>query len=187
MENPNDIQSPASIEAFRKEVPTVSVDSAKSLGENAKNFDQTRTVAKHFHNDIDSDKISYNDLEDVPAASVPNFYVHWSLENNLPQTANNFYGSIFIAPVACQVVSIRETHKDAATGALTLHVYKNSTDLLSSNFDLNGVGGDVITVGSLTGTLASLQFAVGDRLAWGVSGSVAGIRGVCITVEFQPL
>lgn len=120
--------------------------------------------------------------------TMTTFTVHMVLYDTLPQTANNFYTTQWIAPFACRVVSIRETHKDAATSTQSIRVYKSGTDLLSSYFDVNGIGGDVISVGSLSTVAGVLNFSVGDRLHWGVSnGSVAGLRGLCVTVEFQPI
>lgn len=119
---------------------------------------------------------------------VTKFTVNMVLHDTLPQTANNFYTTHWIAPFACRVVSIRETHKDAASATQTIRVYKSTLDLLASYFDVNGVGGDVISVGSLSTVAGVLDFAVGDRLHWGANnGSVAGLRGLCVTVEFQPL
>lgn len=187
METIHDIQVPTT-EAFRQDPPTVSVDSAKSPAENARNFDQTRTVPAHFHNDIDSDKISYDDLKNKPAAVSPNFYVTLTLENTLPQTNANFLGPKFIAPVACQVVSIREIHYQGGTSPV-LNVQKNGpggSDLLASNFDLSGGGGLLLT-GTLHATLAHLQFAVGDYVNWGVTGTLTNLMGVCVTIEFEPL
>ena len=118
-------------------------------------------------------------------ASGGNFSVRNTWFDTIPQTANNAYGTIWVAPFACIVQSITETHKDAASGALTMDVLKSGTSLLSSQFNLQSVGGDVITTGSLA-SLATRTFAAGDRLHASFSGSVAGIRGVCVTVEFAP-
>lgn len=115
-----------------------------------------------------------------------NFTVQQTWHDNTPQTANNFYGGIWLAPFACRVVAIYERHEDNASAACTLQVYKNgATTLLATAFDETTNAGTTRT-GSLTSTTANLLFAAGDRLNVGISGSVAGIRGVNIVVEFEP-
>lgn len=136
----------------------------------------------HTHDGVNTQQVSSSG----GATGGTSFYIPMTLAYTLPQTANNFYGIQWIAPVACTVVSIHEMHKDSAAGALTLDVRKGATTLLATPFDLLGVGGDVDTTGTLTGTAADLAFAVGDSLQWGVSGSVGAIQGVCVTVEFSP-
>ena len=143
-------------------------------------------VPSHSHTGVDSAQVDYSNLANPPK---PIFYVTISLYNTLPQTSTNFYGIQWIAPVACTVKSIQEMHKDSSSpNALTLGVRKGvSTQLLSSNINLAAVGGDVITNGVLTTTVASLNFAVGDSLQWYVSASVANITGVCVVVQFQTI
>jgi len=137
----------------------------------------------HTHDGVNSQQVSSSG----GTTSGSNFYVPLVMKWTLPQTANNFVGTEWIAPIACTVIGITETHQQSSSpNPLTLDVRKNSTSLLSSQFDLNGVGADVITTGSLTGTAANLVFAVGDRLTWAVSGSVGNIQGLCATVEFSP-
>jgi hypothetical protein len=100
----------------------------------------------------------------------------------------------FIAPVACQVVSIREVHSVAAGGASTLQVTKDTstdapgagTDLLTAGFDLNATANTVQT-GSLTATTADLQLAAGNRLAIDFANTIQSTAGLCVTVWLKTI
>lgn len=106
--------------------------------------------------------------------------------------------AIFVAPVACQVVAVSESHGVAAGGASALQLTKDTgttapgggTDLLTNNtntgFDLNGTA-NTVQVGTLTGTVASLQLAVGDRLSLDFANAIQSTAGLVVTVWLKTL
>jgi hypothetical protein len=105
---------------------------------------------------------------------------------------------IFTAPVACQVTAAYEVHAVAAGGASALQVTKDTgttapgagTDLLTNNtntgFDLNATANTVQT-GTLTGTVASLQLAVGDRLAIDFANTIQLTAGLNVVVLLKTI
>lgn len=106
--------------------------------------------------------------------------------------------TIFVAPVACQVVAVSCTFAVAAGGASKLQLTKDTstdapgagTDLLTNNtntgFDLNATANTVQT-GILTATVASLQLAVGDRLAIDFANTIQSTAGLAVTVWLKTL
>lgn len=110
-------------------------------------------------------------------------------------TAAN-YGLFYIAPCACQVVSVREVHTAAGTdaGAVSLDIEKltgtqaldEGVSVLAAVINLKGA---INTVQSpaVSETLASLKLAVGDRLALKDAGVLTAVAGVQVTVEVKPI
>lgn len=108
--------------------------------------------------------------------------------------------SFFIANRAYQVTAIREVHSTAGSdgGAVNLQITKDTstnapgagTDLLTNNsnagFNLKGTANTVQT-GTLTGTVASLQLAAGDRLSVDFAGTLTAVDGVTVTVSLMPI
>lgn len=105
---------------------------------------------------------------------------------------------IFVAPVACQVVAASEVHGVAAGGASKLQLVKDTstdapgagTDLLTNNtntgFDLNATA-NTVQSGTLTGTVASLQLAAGDRLSLDFANTIQSTAGLAVTVWLKTL
>ncbi len=101
----------------------------------------------------------------------------------------------FIADRAYQVESIREVHDTAQTSAdgASLMVSKvtgttapNATDLnliddiaysgsavTFKGFNLKGIAANTVTNGTMTNQVSSLNLAAGDRLVWGINGTIA--------------
>jgi len=104
----------------------------------------------------------------------------------------------FIANRAYQVTAIKQVHSVAAGGASKLQVTKDTgtdapgagTDLLTNNtntgFDLNATA-NTVQSGTLTGTVASLQLAAGDRLALDFANTIQSTAGLCVTVTLVPI
>lgn len=105
---------------------------------------------------------------------------------------------IFIAPVACQVVSAYEIHAVAAGGASALQLTKDvstnapgaGTNLLTNNtnagFDLNGTA-NTLQTGTLSATASDLQLAVGDRLALDWANTIQSTAGMVVTVWLKTI
>lgn len=102
----------------------------------------------------------------------------------------------FIADRAYQVTGIQYVHSTQATNgsAVTVGVEKltgttapgSGTDLLTADFNAKATN-DVVGTGTLTGTTASLQMAVGDRLGIFFTGTLTALAGVNVTVQLKPI
>lgn len=97
--------------------------------------------------------------------------------------------AVFVADAAYQVVGVRSVWGVAGGAAAVLNVEKltgttapgSGTALLTSNFDLTSTANTVNT-GTLTGTVADLQLAAGDRLGCKLGGVLTGLVGCALTV-----
>lgn len=106
--------------------------------------------------------------------------------------------AIFVAPVACQVVAVRQVHAVAAGGASVLQLTKDTgttapgggTDLLTNNtntgFDLNATA-NTVQAGTLTATAADLQLAAGDRLSLDFANAIQSTAGLAVTVWMKTI
>jgi hypothetical protein len=106
--------------------------------------------------------------------------------------------TFFIANFPCQVTGISYVHATAGTDASAVNVQLSKdtgtqapgagTDLLTNNtnagFDCKGTANTVQT-GALIATVATLQLAVGDRLALDFAGTVTTLAGVSVTVSLR--
>lgn len=104
--------------------------------------------------------------------------------------------AFFIANKPCRVLAIREVHSaaESSAGTLSVQVTKDSgtdapgagDDLLTNNsnagFDLKATA-NTVQVGTLTGTEATLELGVGDRLSVDATAAGTEIAGMLITVE----
>jgi hypothetical protein len=104
--------------------------------------------------------------------------------------------AFFVAPYACQVLSIKEIHSTAGSdaGAVNLQVTKDTgtaapgagTDLLTNNagagFNLKATA-NTVQVGALSATPADLILAAGDRLSVDFAGVLTAVAGVVVTVS----
>ena len=113
-------------------------------------------------------------------ASFPNF------------AAADVAKTFFIAPVACKVVSIMESHATVAGQAGVLTIEKlttgeaagNGDDLIGTGFDLTATIDTPVTKTAVT--TAAGTMAAGDRLCLKVqSGSAASLAGATLTVTLQ--
>lgn len=120
------------------------------------------------------------------------FLVSAVLAGTTPQTAGN-YGTFFIAPFKCKVLSVRESHGVASSSG-TVQVEKLTsgqnkdagTDLLSSAISTSATA-DTPVSGTLVTTAASLQLAAGDRLGLVNGGTLTSSEELCVTVELAPI
>ncbi len=121
------------------------------------------------------------------------FTANAPLPGTLPATAAN-YGVFFIAPFACEVVSVREAHTTAGTdaGAVTLDIEKLTgtqapdagVSVLSATIDLKGAA-NTVQAPALTATTANKRLAAGDRLCLKDAGTLTAVAGVAVTVELK--
>lgn len=97
--------------------------------------------------------------------------------------------AVFVADAAYQVVGVRGVWGVVGGAGAVLNVEKltgttapgSGTALLTSNFDLTSTANTVNT-GTLTGTVADLQLAAGDRLGCKLGGVLTGLVGCALTV-----
>lgn len=116
-----------------------------------------------------------------------------TLQGATAATAAN-YGVIFIAPFACEVVSVREAHTTAGSdaGAVTIDIEKLTgtqapdagVSVLGATINLKGTANTLQTP-ALTGTAANKQLAAGDRLCLKDAGVLTAVAGVTVTVELK--
>lgn len=97
--------------------------------------------------------------------------------------------AVFVADVAYQVTGIKALWGVAGGAGATLNIEKLTGTtapgagiaLLTSNLDLTSAANTVNT-GTLTGTVADLQLAAGDRLGCKLAGVLTGLVGCVVTV-----
>jgi len=145
---------------------------------------QPLVLPEHFHT---TDKIDFRDIRGKK------FYIHHTIYGNDSRTQAN-YGVFWIAPFVGTVTEIREVHQTAESTAITaeLQIEKLTgtqaldagVALLSTAFNLKGVANTVNT-GTLTTTLANLNFERGNRLAMDDNFSAALTESVNVTVIIE--
>lgn len=123
------------------------------------------------------------------------FSVSATLDGAAAATAAN-YGLFFIAPFACEVVSVREAHTAAGTdaGAVTLDIEKLTgtqapdagVSVLGATVNLKGAV-NTVQAPALTGTTANKQLAAGDRLCLKDAGTLTAVAGVAVAVELKAI
>lgn len=99
--------------------------------------------------------------------------------------------AIFIATEALQVVAVREVHGVASVSG-TLNVEKltsttapeSGTAILTGTINLAATANTVNT-GALSGTVATLQLAAGNRLGIVLAGTLTSLVGCMVQVEFK--
>jgi hypothetical protein len=121
------------------------------------------------------------------------FTVSAMLPGATPATAANF-NAFWIAPFACRVVSIKESHGTAGSdgGAVSLEVYKaadgtavgSGTNLQSAVINLKATA-DTVQTPALTATTADLTLAAGTRLGLKLTGTPTALASVVVTVELD--
>ena len=126
----------------------------------------------------------------VPAALV----ITETLQGAAAATAAN-YGVFFIAPFACEVVSVRENHTTAGSdaGAVTLDIEKLTGTQASgagvavlgaTKINLKGAA-ETVQAPALTATTANKQLAAGDKLNLLDTGTLTAVAGVAVTIELK--
>lgn len=142
-------------------------------------------IPAHEHTGTDSDQVSYQNL------SNRSFFITTKVQGTSAATASN-YGVFFIAPYACNILSIYEVHNVAGTdgGAVNLNIEKlrpgvalnSGSTLLPTAIDLKATA-NYVTSGTLTPVLATKQLAIGDRLALKDTGTLTSVADVCVIIE----
>ncbi len=141
-------------------------------------------------------KVETADKLDLAGVKVPSTFVAAeTLQGAAAATAAN-YGVFFIAPFACEVVSVREAHTTAGSdaGAVTLDVEKLTgilapdagVSVLSATANLKGAA-NTVQAPALTVTAANKQLAAGDRLCFKDTGVLTAVAGVAVTVELKKI
>lgn len=130
--------------------------------------------------------------------AVTNYPEKFTITANLVLNTHNVDQCIWQAPFDCQVISVDEIHAVAGTdaGAVNLQLTKDTgtdapgagADLLTNNanagFDLKGTA-NTRQAGTLTGTVANLQLAAGNRLSLDYAGVITTLAGVQVTVTLK--
>lgn len=152
-----------------------------------KNVYEFSNIPVHAHTGTDTTQIEFLNILNK------RFYIACNLAGALAQTASQF-GVVFIAPRACNVLSITEVHNVAGTngGAVTLNVEKLTgtqnldagVEVLSSPFNLKGTA-NTVQYGTMTTVLTSKQLAKGDRLALKDAGTLTTLSDVCVIIELS--
>lgn len=135
-------------------------------------------------------------LENAGNKLPATFLVTARLDGAAAATAAN-YGPFFIAPFACEVVSVRESHTVAGNdaGAVTLDIEKltgtqapdaGAPVLGATKINLKGTANTVVSP-ALTGTAADKQLAAGDRLCLKDAGTPTAVAGVAVTIELKAI
>lgn len=110
---------------------------------------------------------------------------------SIPLTALSVTSALFIADEAYQLTGLKCAWGVASiSGTLTIEKCTGTTapgsgtDLLTGTLDLSATANTVVS-GTLTGTVASLQFAVGDRLTVKLAGTLTNLVGGCVTITLK--
>ncbi len=138
---------------------------------------------------------STNDITVGGYKLLNTFLVSTGITSTLDCADAENYGTFFIAPWACTVVSVSHVHTVAGGANSTLQVYKvaggsSSTaavSLLAAAFALDSAAYTAVkkSGATLTATPANLTLAAGDRLILTPGGSFSGVKGICVTVEIK--
>lgn len=128
--------------------------------------------------------VAYGQSGIIPASVI--------LQGTAPATAGN-YGTFFIAPYKCKVLSAAAVWRTASTSG-TLNIERlqgteskgNGDDLLSSTIDMSGTA-ETVNSGTLTTTKATLELAAGDRLGLVNGGTLTSQADLCVFVELCPI
>lgn len=113
------------------------------------------------------------------------------IDVTIPIAAASVSDSVWIAPFACELVSVREVHRVASTSG-TLQVQKltgttapgSGTSLLTGTVSLAGTANTVLS-GTLISTTASKRFAAGDRLGTLIAGTMTSLAGGVVVCTFK--
>lgn len=144
-------------------------------------------LVDHQHTGFDSSRIAWIDIYEKKA------YIPHMIVGTAAATAAN-YGVFFIVPFSCYLLKFQEVHQTAGTDAGTVTVTLEKltgtqaldagVEMLSTALSLKAAVNTVQT-GTLTGTLANRNLAVGNRLAMKDSGTLTAVANVTASVELQ--
>jgi hypothetical protein len=135
-------------------------------------------------------------IKNLAPANLPQ--LDFQLRHNCVLTTACIDQAFFVANFPCQVTGVTYVHATAGTdgSAVNVQLTKDTatdapgagTDLLTNNtnagFNCKGTANTVQT-GALIATVATLQLAVGDRLALDFAGTVTALAGVSVTVSLR--
>ena len=154
------------------------------------------TEFKFTNNEIINDgEIANARLRADQIDSKDGFIITKSLVGTTATTAAN-YGVIFIAPIPCELISVREIHETASTsGTLDIERLQGTEaldagdSLIVTPISLSGTANTVSTkTGSgLTATKANRILKIGDRLALKDAGTLTNQVGVTVTMYMRPI
>ena len=149
----------------------------------------------YFKGDIDKVEIYDKVIGEKTEQTEQTFLVTTTIPGTLSSWSDN-YGMFFIAPYACEVVSIREAHSGMAidSGSVTIDVEKltdnqapdSGVSVLNSLIDLKGAP-NIVQQPELTSISNNLQLKEGDRLSLKDSGKLSGVSGVTLTIELKKI
>lgn len=96
---------------------------------------------------------------------------------------------IFIAPAACQILSVKAVPNVDASAQADITVQKvhaaTPVETLSAAINLNASGDLVPVAGTLTATAANLVLAAGDVVRVTLTGAATSLANAIVTVEFK--
>lgn len=149
------------------------------------------SVPAHLHNGTDSPQIPFGNI-----AQKQVFVSHVVPDTQAIDSSD--YGTFWIAPAPCTVVSAMEVHQAVATdgGTVTLQVQRlqgteaagAGDNLLITPFNLKGTA-NTVQYGSLVLTrdagIGYTNLAKGERLCLTTTGVLTGLRTVTVVVTVQ--
>lgn len=156
-------------------------NSIKSYADQAK-FNVTQIPA-HQHTGVDSNNVNFMDLDEKL------FFLPYMIPNSDQTTS---YGVVFIAPWACILKSVQESHLIAGSVNATLQIVKQTpgqgigqgTNMLSSSISLTSTANTPV-YGTLSEVKQDLNLKAGDRIKLTVSGTLTTLAGVCVTLQLS--
>lgn len=141
------------------------------------------SIPAHEHTGVDSGTISYMNTSDKF------FFLPYMIPNSDLGTS---YGVVFIAPFACILKAVQESHLIAGTVNGTLQVVKQKpgegigagTNMLASSISLTSTA-NIPVSGVLSQSISDINLAAGDRIKLTVSGTLTTLAGVCVTLTLS--
>lgn len=159
-------------------------DYMKQTDQRLANLERNPILPFHIHNGFDMNAVNYSDLTQKLGWLNPTVY------GSTAQTAANF-NVFYIATFPITVIAFQEVHSVAGTdtGSVLLQLEKltsttapgSGSNMLTTALSLKTTANSV-QKGSLTTTLATVNLAVGDRLALKVSGTLTSLVNVSTLV-----
>lgn len=140
-------------------------------------------VPFHVHNGIDSPNVPFQNLSQ---RTLP---IHWTVPGSSAATASN-YGTFWIAPFACTVVAVYESHETEGSsgGDVTLTLRKSSSNVAITTFDLKAPD-DVTQTGTISqaedGGIRVATVAPGESLNLDTTGTLTSVDNVTVVVVVQ--
>lgn len=141
-------------------------------------------VPFHTHNKTDSPQVAFSNL------SKKFMTFSFTLFGTQAATAGN-YSVFFTAPFALSVSQITEVHTALGTdgSAVSLDIEKltgttapgSGTAITASPFNLKSTINTVVT-GTLSTTIGTVNFAVGNRMALKLTGTPTSVANVTVTL-----